>query len=120
MVTRITPRQSKLINKLIRKLCCNCIDGNCLLLDDGETQSCVQLISFSGIYCNYFKRAVLPADKELEAEIYGNGQKRCKQCGHFFTPTAGTQQYCRTCGQNRKRQKAAERQRRKRASKSRF
>lgn len=25
--------------------CCNCVDGNCLLLDNGEECKCVQLIS---------------------------------------------------------------------------
>ena len=39
------------------------------MLDDGEPHKCVQIISYSGIYCNYFKRAVLPADKELYGQI---------------------------------------------------
>ena len=69
MVIKITPKQSKRINALIRKLCCNYVDGNCLLLDDGEEHACVQCISRYGIYCNYFKNAVLPADRELFAEI---------------------------------------------------
>lgn len=42
------------INALIRQLCCNCVNGNCLLLDDGEEHNCVQLISKYGVYCNYF------------------------------------------------------------------
>ena len=63
MVIKITPKQSKRINTLIKKLCCNYVDGNCLLLDDGEEHACVQCISRYGIYCNYFKNAVLPADK---------------------------------------------------------
>lgn len=69
MVIKITPKQSKRINALIKKLCCNYVDGNCLLLDDGEEHSCVQCISRYEIYCNYFKNAVLPADRELFAEI---------------------------------------------------
>lgn len=32
MVIKITPKQSKRINALIKKLCCNYMDGNCLLL----------------------------------------------------------------------------------------
>lgn len=60
---------------LVRNLCCNCIDGNCLLLDDGEEHQCVQLLSLSGIYCNYFRKVVLPADKKLYAEIIRNNQK---------------------------------------------
>ncbi len=36
MVLKITPKQQKEINALVRKACCNCCKGNCLLLDDLE------------------------------------------------------------------------------------
>ena len=67
---KITPRQAERVNRLVSELCANCDqDGNCVQLDDGEAHRCVQLISVYGIYCNYFKNAVLPADKELHEEI---------------------------------------------------
>ena len=66
MVFRITPRQRAKIKTLVRSNCCK---GNCLLLDDGEETKCVQLISRYSIYCNYFLKAVLPAEKELYTEI---------------------------------------------------
>ena len=67
---KITPRQAERVNRLVSEICANCDqDGNCLLLDDGEAHRCVQLISVYGIYCNYFKNAVLPADKALYDEI---------------------------------------------------
>ena len=69
MVLKITPKQQVKINALVRRTCCNCRKGNCLLLDDGEETKCVQLISRYGIYCNYFLKAVLPAEKELYTEI---------------------------------------------------
>ena len=69
MLLKITPKQRTKINALVRRSCCNCCKGNCLLLDDGEAHRCVQLISLYGIYCNYFKESVLPADKELYEEI---------------------------------------------------
>ena len=69
MVFKITPKQRAKINTLVRKTCCNCYKGNCLLLDDSEETKCVQLISRYGIYCNYFLKAVLPAEKELYTEI---------------------------------------------------
>ena len=69
MVFKITPKQRTKISALVRKACCNCYKGNCLLLDDGEETKCVQLISRHGIYCNYFRRAVLPSDSELHAQI---------------------------------------------------
>ena len=67
---KITPKQAEKVHRLVRELCANCDeDGNCILLDDGEAHRCVQLISFYGIYCNYFKKAVLPTDKELYKQI---------------------------------------------------
>lgn len=67
---KITPKQAGKVRCLVKTLCANCDrDGNCLLLDDGEAHRCVQLISLYGIYCNYFKEAVLPADRELYEEI---------------------------------------------------
>ena len=67
---KITPKQAVRINNLVKKLCANCDeDGNCILLDDGEDHRCVQLISIYGIYCNYFKEAVLPSDRELYEQI---------------------------------------------------
>ena len=69
MVFKITPKQRTKISALVRKACCNCYKGNCLLLDYGEETKCVQLISRYGIYCNYFLKAVLPAEKGLYTEI---------------------------------------------------
>lgn len=67
---KITPKQAVRINNLVKKLCANCDeDGNCILLDDGEAHRCVQLISIYGSYCNYFKEAVLPSDRELYEQI---------------------------------------------------
>ena len=90
MVIKITPKQSKRINAFIRKLCCNYVDGNCLLLDNGEEHSCVQCISRYGIYCNK----------------------------SYFVPRAKNQRYCPNCAAVQKQKKAAERQRRKRAVQS--
>ena len=69
MMLKITTKQCTIINALVRRSCCNCYKGNCLLLDDGEETKCVQLISRYGIYCNYFLKAVFPDEKELYTEI---------------------------------------------------
>ena len=69
MILKLNSKQSAKVRRLARRECCNCVDGNCLLLDDGEPCRCVQLISRCGIYCNYFRKAVLPAEKELYEEI---------------------------------------------------
>ena len=60
MKWRIYPSQRGLVNRLVRRRCCCYDHGSCILLDDGEPHHCVQIISRSGIYCNYFHRAVLP------------------------------------------------------------
>ncbi len=54
---------------LIKAQCCNCYDGNCLLLDDGETHICPQLITPSHIVCRYFLESVLPGDRALQKRI---------------------------------------------------
>lgn len=84
MILKLNAKQSAKARKLARRECCNCVDGNCRLLgisqkrcsDDGEDCRCVQLISRYGIYCNYFRTAVLPADKELYEEILQHNSLR--------------------------------------------
>ena len=67
---KITTKQAEKVHRLVKSLCANCDEsGSCLLLDDGEGHKCVQLISIYGIYCNYFKNAVLPSDRELYEQI---------------------------------------------------
>jgi hypothetical protein len=67
---KITSKQADKVHRLVKTCCANCDeDGNCILLDDGEAHRCVQLISIYGIYCNYFKNAVLPSDQELFEQI---------------------------------------------------
>ncbi|MBH8199197.1 cysteine-rich VLP protein, partial [Clostridioides difficile] len=46
-VKRLTPPQSRKVNSLVKKECCNCDNGHCILLDDGEECVCPQLISYS-------------------------------------------------------------------------
>ena len=60
--------------------CCNYDGGNCLALDDGEGCACVQSISYS-LLCKWFRAAVLPMDRELEAALYHSlTAKRCAVC----------------------------------------
>ena len=61
---RLTPKQARRVWRLV-KLCCNNVDGDCLLLDDGEGCVCPQSIAYT-LICKYFRRAVLPAEPELE------------------------------------------------------
>ena len=53
-ILRLTPSQRSRCNRLIKRLCANYDDGNCLLLDDGEPCVCPQTISYS-LLCRYFR-----------------------------------------------------------------
>ena len=44
---RMTPAQRKQAASLIRRECCCFEDGNCVVLDDGDTCTCPQTVSFS-------------------------------------------------------------------------
>ena len=66
---RMTTAQRKQANALIRRECCCYDNGNCIALDDGDTHTCPQTISFS-VCCKWFRWAVLPLAGTLEAEIY--------------------------------------------------
>ena len=74
-VKRLTPPQSRKVNALVRRTCCNYDNGNCILLDDGDECVCPQLISYS-LLCKWFRAAVLPADRLLYAELYQTGDKK--------------------------------------------
>ena len=50
---RMTPTQRKQAASLIRRECCCCEDGNCIALDDGDTCTCPQTVSFS-VCCKWF------------------------------------------------------------------
>lgn len=112
---RLTPQQSRKVNSLIKKTCCNCIGGNCILLDDGEPCVCPQLISYS-LLCKWFCAAVLPADKLLYAELYQQeGKRRCTVCGAAFASSSNNVKYCPDCRERVTRRQAAERMRKKRS-----
>lgn len=104
---RLTPRQASRMRKAVR-LCCNYMDGNCLLLDDGEEQVCPQAISCT-LNCRYFRSAVLPGDPKLEKEMFGSrGNRRCAVCGSYFLAGSGRAKYCKNCAAAvHRRQKAA-------------
>ena len=114
-IKRLTPPQSRKVNALVRRTCCNCDNGNCILLDDGDECVCPQLISCS-LLCKWFKVAVLPADRLLYAELYQTGdRKKCTECGAFFASTSNSVKYCPVCRKRITRRQAAERMRKRRA-----
>ena len=66
---KLNPQLFEKVSTLIKTGCCNCYEENCLLLDDGETHICPQLITPSHIVCRYFFESVLPGDKTLLKRI---------------------------------------------------
>ena len=113
---RMNPAQRKQPNALIRRECCHCDDGNCIALDDGDTCTCPQTISFS-VCCKWFRWAVLPLNGTLEAEIFRDKDlKRCAVCGGVFVPTSIRGKYCPVCDAVVHRRQKAESERKRRSS----
>ena len=111
---RLTPTQRRRCNRLIRKLCANFDDGNCLVLDEGDGCVCVQMISLS-LICKYFRNAVLPAEPMLEANILGTRLERCVSCGAPILKKGNRKKYCDRCAVRAYKKQQAEYARRKRA-----
>ena len=115
---RMTPRQRQTAVLLIRKLCCNYLDGDCLLLDDDEECVCVQSISYS-VNCKFF-RQVLLEDKDgtaLKVELFrDDNTKRCVVCGSAFQSSSNSAKYCGDCAPiTQRRQKAVHARKRRRS-----
>ena len=113
---RMTPAQRKQAASLIRRECCCCEDGNCIVLDDGDTCTCPQTVSFS-VCCKWFRWAVLPLDGTLEAEIFRDkDMKRCAVCGGVFVPKSNRAKYCPDCAARVHRRQKTESERKRRSA----
>ena len=103
-------RQYRRARRLVHE-CCNYDCGSCLALDDGEECVCVQSISYS-LLCRWFKAAVLPLDKELEAALFHRlDRKRCCVRQLFsarFQPRQILPRLCRTDEADKGRRAQAE------------
>ena len=108
---RLTPLQSRKVNALVKRECCNCDNGHCILLADGKEYVCPQLISYS-LLCKWFRVTVLPGDKLLYTELYQNeDRKKCTECGAFFVSRSNNVKYCPDCRKRITNRQAAERMR---------
>lgn len=114
MLPSLTPKQRQRANALIKRLCANYDNGNCLALDNGEPCVCVQSISYS-LLCKYFRSAVLPAEPLLEAAILGTRFEKCVSCGAPIIKKGNRKKYCEKCAQRSYKAQQAEYARRKRA-----
>ena len=115
---RMTPAQHREAKKIIRKLCSNYCDGNCIRLDQGEEVPCPQMLSAS-VCCRFFRNVLLkdPEAGTLEAGIFSSGmKKRCAICGKEFYSAGNRAKYCADCKAGAQRKQQAEYARRRRAS----
>ena len=111
MTIPLTPKQSRSVNALLRRECCNYDNGDCILLDC----VCPQTITYSHIICKWFKNAVLPPDKELYIELMKPKNIRvCAACGKGFIKKANKEKYCGQCRLMVRRRKKAEYERNRR------
>ena len=94
----LSPKQSRKVNALIKKLCCNYDNWHCIRLDFGEPCVCPQTITYSHIICKYFRTAVLPADKELYIKLVKPRNIRiCQNCGKPYEAANNKFKYCVVC-----------------------
>ena len=107
----LTLKQFAEIKTMIKSCCCYCYQGNCLLLDDGDSHTCTQLITPSHIICRYFIDAVLPADKTLHRSLINAPTAvmlTCSLCGKKTERTGRNQKFCPGCAKKKQRQRNAE------------
>lgn len=109
---RMTAKQRTAATKLIRDICCNYINGNCIMLDC----PCPQILTNS-VCCKYF-RHVLLKDKQgqsLEADLFrDNTTKQCTVCGKAFKATGNRAKYCTDCAKKVHRKQKTESEQNKR------
>ena len=115
---RMTPTQHREAKKIIRRLCSNYCEGNCIRLDKGEEVPCPQMLSAS-VCCRFFRHVLLkdPEAGTLEAGIFSSGTKKhCTICGKEFYSAGNRAKYCADCKAGAQRKQQAEYARRRRAS----
>ena len=108
---KLTLKQFAEIKTMIKSRCCNCYQGNCLLLDDGDTHTCPQLITPSHIICRYFLDSVLPSDNALKKSVTGQSPTEtviCALCSSKTERTGRNQKFCPDCAKKKQRQRNAE------------
>ena len=75
----------------------------------------VHYLSYS-LLCKYFRKAVLPAEPLLEADILGTRFEKCVSCGTPIIKKGNRKKYCEKCAQRAHKAQQAEYARRKRAA----
>jgi len=116
----LTREELRVMKRLAVDMCAN-YDGHydeCLLLDGacymkyGVAYTCSAL-------CNYFKKAVLPLNQQLEALFNGEGIaghiKKCAVCGKELFTNGNRAKYCELCARRVHRRQKNESDRKRRS-----
>jgi len=111
----LTRPERATIKKLVIEMCANydkvhgCLPLDCDCYMFGKC--------WTGSYCKYFQKAVLPLEPMLEAALLGGAveTRPCGYCGEAF-PASGKQAYCSdACAGNAQRKRNREHMRKKRS-----
>lgn len=117
------------VKLLAKKECANYAGGYCLPYDRPcrVVNPAYKAIRNGAVNCDYFLFAVLPLWPELsmtvwreifdEAGVNEERWKECVRCHKPFIPASNRQRYCAACGNEAKRARSIEKQRRYRARK---
>ena len=104
---RMTPGQKNKASAMIKKLCCNYANGECIILNCDCTQ-----INSCSVICKWFRQAILPQDETLLAEIIKPPtRKRCTIRGKAFIAKSNRAKYCSVCSVNERRKRKARNER---------
>ena len=111
------------IRQLAQKECANYDNGSCLPKDRPchVINPAYKTIHDGAVNCDYFLRAVLPLQPELNTAVWhellseeeeaGEGWKECVRCHKPFIPGSNRQRYCADCGAAAKQARSREKQR---------
>jgi len=95
-IRELTGRERQAIRRLVKTMCANYdADYGCLPLG-GDCYMFYGVAHTNSALCKYFRRAVMPLDRELERIFTGGAApdtKPCAVCGRAF-PLNGRQAYC--------------------------
>ena len=100
---KVSPETRRKVIALIQAQCCNHFSGDCVACDT----KCAQIARMrpgneradkEPFACPWFRDAVLPLDKNLEATLIApHEMRKCEMCGKMFAPGSNRSQYCESC-----------------------
>jgi hypothetical protein len=112
----LTRSELRDIRKLVISMCANydhcygclALDSDCYMLTKRQT----------GFYCNYFRNALLPLNRELQRKLndesVADNMKQCEICGKELFINSNRTKYCKPCARKTHRRKKTESEQKRR------